>query len=71
MADEGLVRREPCPTDRRGAFAVLTPQGGHALRRAWPTHVRGVRRYFVDALAPGEARALADLFERMRKRFHA
>ena len=36
METEGLVRRERCPSDRRGAFAVLTPEGRSAFRRAAP-----------------------------------
>src|SRR3712207_5980163 len=28
----GLIRREACPSDRRGAFAVLTPEGEATLR---------------------------------------
>jgi DNA-binding MarR family transcriptional regulator len=68
MVGDGLVRREPCPTDRRGAFAVLTARGRDVLRKAGPTHLRGVRRYFVDALEPGDARTLVDVFDRIRER---
>jgi DNA-binding MarR family transcriptional regulator len=52
MEAEGLVTREACPTDRRGAFAVLTPDGMSRVEAAAPTHVAGVRRLFVDLL-PG------------------
>ena len=40
---EGLVTREPCPSDARGTLAVLTDAGLDRLRRAWPTHLRGVQ----------------------------
>ncbi len=56
MEAEGLVTREACPTDRRGAFAVLTPDGLSRVEAAAPTHVAGVRRLFVDLLpGPGLA----------------
>jgi len=50
MAAAGLLRRERCPSDRRGAFAVLTPAGLDRLRRATPTHFRGIRDYFTRPL---------------------
>src|SRR6476646_1615269 len=34
MEQAGLIRREPCPDDRRGAYAVLTAEGRRALDRA-------------------------------------
>jgi DNA-binding MarR family transcriptional regulator len=46
----GLVRREACPSDRRGSFAVLTDTGLATLERAAITHVAGARRYVIDAL---------------------
>jgi DNA-binding MarR family transcriptional regulator len=45
------VRRERCPSDRRGTFAVLTDLGYARLVEAAPTHVRGVRAHFVDRLS--------------------
>lgn len=50
----GLVERAQCPTDRRGAFAVLTTAGRRRFDEALPTHLTGVRRLFVDRL-PGDA----------------
>ncbi|QGG97157.1 MarR family transcriptional regulator [Actinomarinicola tropica] len=52
MTAQGLVERAPCPTDRRGTFAVLTPAGFSVIEAAAPTHVAGVRRYVVDPLDP-------------------
>src|SRR5919202_5405839 len=34
MEQAGLIRREPCPEDRRAIFAVLTPQGQTGVHRA-------------------------------------
>ena len=54
----GWVRREPCPTDRRGAVAVLTATAAAALEEAAPGHVRGVRRHLFDQLGAPQQRAL-------------
>jgi len=35
----GLVRREACPSDRRGAFAVLTDEGRTRVVAAVPQHL--------------------------------
>jgi DNA-binding MarR family transcriptional regulator len=59
MSARGLVEREECPTDARGAFAVLTPAGCQAIATAAPRHVREVRRWFVDALTPQQLDAMA------------
>lgn len=60
MEAEGLVAREACPTDRRGAFAVLTAAGRARVEEAAPTHVAGVRRLFVDRLPDPVVRTVAD-----------
>jgi DNA-binding MarR family transcriptional regulator len=66
MEKAGLVRREECPSDGRGVFAVLTGHGQEVLRNAAPTHVRGVRDNLVDLLSERERTVLADVFERVR-----
>ena len=55
-----LVRRETCPSDRRGANAVLTAAGRKALEQAAPTHVDGVRRHFLDQLSKPQIESLAN-----------
>jgi DNA-binding MarR family transcriptional regulator len=50
LEESGWVRRESCPSDRRGAFAVLTDGGFAALAAAAPGHVEGVRRHVFDHL---------------------
>ncbi len=61
----GLVRRERCPHDARGAYAVLTTKGRKLLVAAAPTHVRGVRAHFVDRLTPAQLEVLAEALERV------
>jgi DNA-binding MarR family transcriptional regulator len=58
MEREGLVRREPCETDGRGYFAVLTTEGWKRLVDAVPTHVDDVRRGFIDVLSREQLVAL-------------
>ncbi len=65
MEKAGLVRRQECPADRRGVFAVLTSHGADVLRNAAPTHVRGVRDNLVDLLSDQERLVLAEIFERV------
>jgi DNA-binding MarR family transcriptional regulator len=65
MEKAGLVRRQECPADRRGVFAVITSHGWEVLRSAAPTHVRGVRAHLVDLLSAEERLALAEVFERV------
>lgn len=60
LTRQGLVARERCPSDRRGTFAVLTPDGRARLEEAAPTHVFGVRRHFLSRLTPTQQAALAD-----------
>ncbi len=58
LAAEGLLAREVCATDRRGAYAVLTIAGREALRRAWPVYAQGIRRYFIQHLSAAEQATL-------------
>jgi len=58
-----LVRRELCPSDGRGIFAVLTDSGFELLRAAAPTHLRGVREHLIDRLTEEQRAALMVIFE--------
>jgi DNA-binding MarR family transcriptional regulator len=61
MVDRGLVRRESCATDSRGAFVVMTAAGRKAIEAAAPLHVEHVRKWFIDSLTPEQLDALADI----------
>jgi DNA-binding MarR family transcriptional regulator len=58
MSTRGLVTREDCATDSRGAFAVLTKAGRKAIEAAAPIHVELVRKWFIDALTPAQLEAM-------------
>jgi DNA-binding MarR family transcriptional regulator len=62
LEKQGLVRRERCPADGRGTYAVITPEGAAAFAAARPTHIAGVRRLFLDPLKKKEQRLLAEAF---------
>lgn len=66
LEDAGLVERLPCPSDRRGAFASLTPAGSERIRAAIGPHLRHVEHYFTSALAADEQRQLASLLRKVR-----
>jgi DNA-binding MarR family transcriptional regulator len=65
MAKRGLVAREECPDDGRGAFIVATPAGYKAIEEAAPQHVEHVRRLFIDALTPNQLAALGRISKRV------
>ena len=52
MGDRGLVTKEKCGDDRRGAYVVVTKRGRHAVEAAAPRHLETVRRLFIDRLTP-------------------
>jgi DNA-binding MarR family transcriptional regulator len=65
MEKAGWVKREACPIDKRGYFAVMTAKGWKAIVAAAPDHVESVRSRFVDHLSKGDQAALAEIFERV------
>jgi DNA-binding MarR family transcriptional regulator len=65
---DGLIERASCPSDARGSFAVLTPRGRAALRRAAPTHIAGIRDRFLSAFSESELRWLTAFWERVLPR---
>ncbi len=68
MASRGLVRREECPDDGRGAYVVLTPAGRAAIEQAAPAHVRTVRALVFDALTDEELASLAAVVDKVLAR---
>jgi DNA-binding MarR family transcriptional regulator len=62
---DGLIERAACPSDARGAFAVLTDHGRAKLLEARPTHLDGVRRRFLRHFSPEELRDLAACWDRV------
>ncbi|GAA2152321.1 MULTISPECIES: MarR family winged helix-turn-helix transcriptional regulator [Glycomyces] len=67
MIKRGLVAREECAEDGRGAFVTITAQGRETIEAAAPKHVAAVRRLVLDAVSPEEFDTLGDLAERIIK----
>lgn len=65
MVKRGLVVRDECPEDGRGAFVVITDEGRAMIEAAAPRHVEAVRALFLDHVTPAELRTLARISERV------
>jgi DNA-binding MarR family transcriptional regulator len=60
MQHRGLVAREECEADGRGAFVVLTPAGAEAIAAAAPGHVAAVRTLIFDRLTDAQRAAFEE-----------
>ncbi|WP_205328406.1 MarR family winged helix-turn-helix transcriptional regulator [Glycomyces sp. YM15] len=67
MTKRGLVAREECAEDGRGAFVTITDQGRETIEAAAPKHVAAVRRLVLDAISPEDLDALGDIAGRILK----
>jgi DNA-binding MarR family transcriptional regulator len=66
MERRGLIRREECPTDNRGAEIVLSGDGLDAFRRSSLPHLRAIREIFVDALTPEQLAMAGEIARSLR-----
>jgi len=71
MQRRGLITREGCATDARGAFAVLTTAGRAAIERAAPAHVEQVRQLVFDELSHEQVSGLTEITTRVLDRLAA
>ncbi|EYT79229.1 MarR family transcriptional regulator [Streptomyces sp. Tu 6176] len=63
LEKNGWVRREDCPSDKRGQFAVLTEDGQEVLRRTAPGHVAAVRQALFERLSPEQQQSLGEIMQ--------
>ncbi|MFE2419071.1 MarR family winged helix-turn-helix transcriptional regulator [Streptomyces hokutonensis] len=63
LEKNGWVRREDCPSDKRGQFAVLTDAGHEVLGRTAPGHVAAVRQALFERLSPEQQKSLGEIME--------
>ena len=63
MQARGLVQREECPSDARGAYAVLGACGLAEIERAAPMHLASVRRHLIDVLDAEQLSQLSTIAE--------
>ncbi|WP_240670710.1 MarR family winged helix-turn-helix transcriptional regulator [Actinoplanes solisilvae] len=66
MEKRGLIRREECLTDNRGAEVVLAPPGLELFQGANRPHLRDIREIFVDALTPEQIVAAGEISAALR-----
>ncbi|MET8002755.1 MarR family winged helix-turn-helix transcriptional regulator [Nonomuraea glycinis] len=71
MQTRGLVTRERCLTDQRGAVVVITPRGSDLIKVAAPQHVADVRDVFIDHLTAAEMAMLVTLGDKVAERLAA
>ena len=65
MEKAGWVKREACPVDKRGYFAVMTHKGWKAIVAAAPDHVDSVRARFLDHVNKEDQKVLSEIFGRV------
>ena len=65
MEGRGLVVREKCAEDARGAMVRITEVGRVAIAGAAPGHVAAVRRHFFDLLSDEDVEVLGAVFDRV------
>jgi DNA-binding MarR family transcriptional regulator len=58
MEERGLLRRDECDDDSRGAIVKLSEAGWRTIQRAAPAHVESVRRHFIQQLSGAQLVAL-------------
>lgn len=66
MERRGLIRRERCADDSRGALIVLTDDGLRLYRKGSVPHLRDIRELFVDALTSRQLDAVDDATASLR-----
>lgn len=66
LSQAGLVKRMACPSDRRGAYAALTPRGVQRVTAAVEPHLRHLDEGFLDLLTAEERDQLAAILRKVR-----
>jgi DNA-binding MarR family transcriptional regulator len=66
MQRRGLIRRDHCATDSRGAEVSITDDGASMFRQATAPHMRAIKKHFANALTPEQFDALADIVQTLQ-----
>lgn len=67
LVKSGLIRREPCETDRRVIHAVLTDDGQRVASDARDACAEILRRRVLEPLGPATATSLAEAMRVLRE----
>jgi DNA-binding MarR family transcriptional regulator len=68
MQQRGLIRREDCLEDSRGAVVVATDLGRRTIEQAAPGHVKTVRDLVFDQLTKREVETLGRIADKVLAR---
>ena len=68
LSQAGLVSRQACPEDRRGAFAALTGAGEARMQQALEVHRAQLTQLLDGALDPDEELAFVTALRKLRDR---
>src|SRR5260370_23186817 len=71
MEQRGLIPRDDCATDNRGAEVSLTESGAAVFRRASAPHLKAIKKHFADALTSEQLEALADILQSLQHHLQA
>src|SRR5215475_3543039 len=63
----GLIERESCSSDGRGAFCVLTASGRRMRARMWPTYRSVIEDLVATHIAPGELAVIDESLSRVAR----
>ncbi|HEY9647536.1 MAG TPA: MarR family transcriptional regulator [Chroococcidiopsis sp.] len=66
-----LLKRQPCPSDRRGLYAVLTDEGLAMQQRMWVVYSEGIAEYFACELTDEEAIVFQRVLQKLLQRVEA
>lgn len=64
LEERDLIRRRPCPDDRRIIYAELTEEGRTLIQRVFAEHAALIRR-LMEELSPEEKETATDLLKRL------
>ncbi|WP_377269480.1 MarR family winged helix-turn-helix transcriptional regulator [Peterkaempfera sp. SMS 1(5)a] len=67
MAAAGLIDRQPCATDRRITYSVLTPRGARLAEEGQRRHAALLRSHFLAPLGVERAEQLGELMRVLRE----
>lgn len=66
LVKAGYVARSKCTEDKRVMWAELTDPGFRRLQEIAPSHVKSVRRHFIDRLDATQVESIGEIFEALR-----
>jgi DNA-binding MarR family transcriptional regulator len=67
LESAGLIRREQCPGDRRGAYCAIAPAGREMRRKMWRVYEEQIEHLFAKHLTVASAVQLANNFTAMAR----